>query len=95
MEDDELVEEEAIEVSKTKPIGNDLEDISLESNQMSNIKESKSHPLENVIEETALPSPQRSASNIVRAEKACQTRIWIETRSRTICNRFRPIFHIG
>ncbi|GJU48114.1 hypothetical protein Tco_1217669 [Tanacetum coccineum] len=29
---DELVEEEAIEVSKTKPIGNDLEDISLENN---------------------------------------------------------------
>nr|GEU46107.1 copia protein [Tanacetum cinerariifolium] len=31
LEDDELVEEEAIEVSKTKPIGNDLEDISLEN----------------------------------------------------------------
>ncbi|GJS72225.1 alpha/beta hydrolases superfamily protein [Tanacetum coccineum] len=28
------VKEEAIEVSKTKPIGNDLEDISLENNQM-------------------------------------------------------------
>ncbi|GJY11738.1 retrovirus-related pol polyprotein from transposon TNT 1-94 [Tanacetum coccineum] len=49
LEDDELVEEEASEVSKTKPIGNDLEDISLENNQMANIKESKSHPLENVI----------------------------------------------
>ncbi|GJU29755.1 RNA-directed DNA polymerase, eukaryota [Tanacetum coccineum] len=44
LEDDELVEEEAIEVSKTKPIGNDLED-----NQIVNIKESKTHPLENVI----------------------------------------------
>ncbi|GJY15381.1 retrovirus-related pol polyprotein from transposon TNT 1-94 [Tanacetum coccineum] len=49
LEDDELVEEEAIEVSKRKPIGNDLEDISLENNQIINIKESKSHPLENVI----------------------------------------------
>ncbi|GJT25205.1 zf-CCHC domain-containing protein [Tanacetum coccineum] len=49
LEDNELVEEEAIEVSKTKPIGNDLEDISLENNQIINIKESKSHPLENVI----------------------------------------------
>ncbi|GJW97231.1 hypothetical protein Tco_0179039 [Tanacetum coccineum] len=49
LEDDELVEEEAIEVSKTKPIGNDLEDISLENNQIINIKESKTHPLENVI----------------------------------------------
>ncbi|GKA79856.1 retrovirus-related pol polyprotein from transposon TNT 1-94 [Tanacetum coccineum] len=49
LEDDELVEEEAIKVSKTKPIGNDLEDISLENNQIINIKESKTHPLENVI----------------------------------------------
>ncbi|GJZ04811.1 retrovirus-related pol polyprotein from transposon TNT 1-94 [Tanacetum coccineum] len=49
MEDDELVEEEAIKVSKTKPIGNNLEDISLENNQIVNIKESKTHPLENVI----------------------------------------------
>ncbi|GJR02073.1 retrovirus-related pol polyprotein from transposon TNT 1-94 [Tanacetum coccineum] len=49
LEDDELVEEEAIEVSKTKPIGNNLEDISLENNQIVNIKESKTHPLENVI----------------------------------------------
>ncbi|GJX02484.1 retrovirus-related pol polyprotein from transposon TNT 1-94 [Tanacetum coccineum] len=49
LEDDELVEEEAIEVSKTKPIGNHLEYISLENNQIVNIKESKTHPLENVI----------------------------------------------
>nr|GEW80770.1 hypothetical protein CTI12_AA182560 [Tanacetum cinerariifolium] len=50
LEDDELVEEEAIEVSKTKLIGNDLEEISLENNQIVNIKESKTHPIENVIE---------------------------------------------
>ncbi|GJY34298.1 retrovirus-related pol polyprotein from transposon TNT 1-94 [Tanacetum coccineum] len=49
LEDYELVEVEPIEVSKTKPIGNDLEDISLENNQIVNIKESKTHPLENVI----------------------------------------------
>ncbi|GJT99731.1 hypothetical protein Tco_1110070 [Tanacetum coccineum] len=54
LEDDELVEEEAIEVSKTKPIGNNLEDISLENNQIVNIKESKTHPLENVIGTTHL-----------------------------------------
>ncbi|GJX61994.1 retrovirus-related pol polyprotein from transposon TNT 1-94 [Tanacetum coccineum] len=50
LEDDDLVEEQAIEVSKTKPLGNDLEDKSLENNEIINIKESKSHPLENVIE---------------------------------------------
>ncbi|GJX05703.1 copia protein [Tanacetum coccineum] len=49
LEDDELVEEEATQISKTKPIGNDLEDTSLENNQIVNIKESKTHPLENVI----------------------------------------------
>ncbi|GJT89119.1 copia protein [Tanacetum coccineum] len=43
------VEEEAIEVNKTRPLGNDLEDKSLENNEIINIKESKSHPLDNVI----------------------------------------------
>ncbi|GJZ49243.1 retrovirus-related pol polyprotein from transposon TNT 1-94 [Tanacetum coccineum] len=50
LEDDDLVEEQAIEVSKTKPLGNDLEDKFLENNEIINIKESKIHPLENVIE---------------------------------------------
>ncbi|GJW57251.1 retrovirus-related pol polyprotein from transposon TNT 1-94 [Tanacetum coccineum] len=50
LEDDDLVEEEAIEVSKTRPLGNNLEDKYLENNEIINIKESKSHPLENVIE---------------------------------------------
>ncbi|GJV69802.1 retrovirus-related pol polyprotein from transposon TNT 1-94 [Tanacetum coccineum] len=49
LEDDDLVEEEAIEVNKTKSLGNDLEDKSLENNEIINIKESKSHPLNNVI----------------------------------------------
>ncbi|GKC01826.1 copia protein, partial [Tanacetum coccineum] len=45
------VEEEAIEVNKTRPLGNDVEDKSLENNEIINIKESKSHPLENVIDD--------------------------------------------
>jgi hypothetical protein len=49
LEDDDLVEDEAIEVSKTKPIGNDNEDIHLENNETVNIKESRSHPLDNII----------------------------------------------
>ncbi|GJS12374.1 copia protein [Tanacetum coccineum] len=53
LEDDDLVEEEAIEVSKTRPLGNNLEDKFLENNEIINIKESKSHPLENVI----VPNP--------------------------------------
>ncbi|GJT50006.1 retrovirus-related pol polyprotein from transposon TNT 1-94 [Tanacetum coccineum] len=50
LEEDDLVEEEAIEVSKTRTLGNDIEDKSLENNEIINIKESKSHPLENVID---------------------------------------------
>ncbi|GJS88184.1 hypothetical protein Tco_0770820 [Tanacetum coccineum] len=49
LEDDDLVEEEAIEVNKTRPLDNDLEDKPLENNEIINIKESKSHPLDNVI----------------------------------------------
>ncbi|GJW29891.1 retrovirus-related pol polyprotein from transposon TNT 1-94 [Tanacetum coccineum] len=48
LEDDDLFEEEAIEVNKTRPLGNDVEDKSFKSNEIINIKESKSHPLENV-----------------------------------------------
>nr|GEW46979.1 retrovirus-related Pol polyprotein from transposon TNT 1-94 [Tanacetum cinerariifolium] len=49
LEEDDLVEEEAIEVSKTRTLGNDLEDKSLENNKIINIKELTSHLLENVI----------------------------------------------
>nr|GEU91701.1 copia protein [Tanacetum cinerariifolium] len=49
LEDDDLVKEEAIEVSKTRPLGSNLEDNCLENNEIINIKESKSYPLENVI----------------------------------------------
>ncbi|GJS37500.1 retrovirus-related pol polyprotein from transposon TNT 1-94 [Tanacetum coccineum] len=49
LEEDDLVKEEAIEVNKTKSLGNDLEDKSLEYNEIININESKSHPLDNVI----------------------------------------------
>ncbi|GJY16828.1 retrovirus-related pol polyprotein from transposon TNT 1-94 [Tanacetum coccineum] len=50
LEDDDLVKEEAIEVNKTRSLGNDLEDKSLKNNEIINIKETKSHPLDNVIE---------------------------------------------
>nr|GEV38694.1 hypothetical protein [Tanacetum cinerariifolium] len=49
LEDDDLVEKEAIDFSKTIPLVNYLEDNCLENNEIINIKESKSHPLENVI----------------------------------------------
>ncbi|GKA04085.1 retrovirus-related pol polyprotein from transposon TNT 1-94 [Tanacetum coccineum] len=47
--DDDLVKEVAIEVSGKKNLGNDIEDETLEVNEIVNIKESKDHPLDNVI----------------------------------------------
>nr|GEU49541.1 retrovirus-related Pol polyprotein from transposon TNT 1-94 [Tanacetum cinerariifolium] len=50
LKDEDLIEEEAIGVSKTRPLGNNLKDKCFENNEIINIKESKSHPLENFIE---------------------------------------------
>ncbi|GKE35186.1 hypothetical protein Tco_1454508 [Tanacetum coccineum] len=47
--DDELDEEEAIKVTKKKKLENDIEDETLEIDEVVNIKESRNHPLENVI----------------------------------------------
>ncbi|GKE99635.1 hypothetical protein Tco_0022986 [Tanacetum coccineum] len=66
LEDDDLVKEEAIEVNKTRPLGNDFEDKSLENNEIINIKESKSHPLDNVtknLNQRTLRSQAQDKSN--------------------------------
>ncbi|GJS35652.1 retrovirus-related pol polyprotein from transposon TNT 1-94 [Tanacetum coccineum] len=63
LEDDDLVEEEATKVNKTRPLGNDLEDKSLENNKIINIKESKSHPLENVISNLNIRTLRSQAQN--------------------------------
>ncbi|GJW37631.1 retrovirus-related pol polyprotein from transposon TNT 1-94 [Tanacetum coccineum] len=47
--DDDLDEEEAIKVTKEKNLENDIEDETLEIDEIVNIKESMNHPLENVI----------------------------------------------
>ncbi|GJU84430.1 retrovirus-related pol polyprotein from transposon TNT 1-94 [Tanacetum coccineum] len=47
--DDDLDEEEAIEVTEKKNLENDIEDETLEIDEIVNIKESMNHPLENVI----------------------------------------------
>nr|GEW31933.1 retrovirus-related Pol polyprotein from transposon TNT 1-94 [Tanacetum cinerariifolium] len=48
--DDALDEEEAIKVTEKKNLENDIEDETLEIDEIVNIKESRNHPLENVIE---------------------------------------------
>ncbi|GJT12242.1 retrovirus-related pol polyprotein from transposon TNT 1-94 [Tanacetum coccineum] len=47
--DDDLEEEEAIMVSEKKILENDIEDETLEIDEVVNIKESRNHPLKNVI----------------------------------------------
>ncbi|GKB57054.1 retrovirus-related pol polyprotein from transposon TNT 1-94, partial [Tanacetum coccineum] len=47
--DDDLDEEEEIKVTKKKNLENDIEDETLEIDEIVNIKESMNHPLENVI----------------------------------------------
>ncbi|GKC36174.1 hypothetical protein Tco_1048558 [Tanacetum coccineum] len=47
--DDDLDKEEAIKVSEKKILENDIEDETLEIDEVVNIKESRNHPLENVI----------------------------------------------
>nr|GEV15753.1 hypothetical protein [Tanacetum cinerariifolium] len=47
--DDDLDEEEAIKVTKKKNLENEIEDETLEIDEIVNIKESRNHPLKNVI----------------------------------------------
>ncbi|GKA72721.1 retrovirus-related pol polyprotein from transposon TNT 1-94 [Tanacetum coccineum] len=47
--DDDLDKEEAIKVTEKKNLENDIEDETLEIDEIVNIKESRNHPLENVI----------------------------------------------
>ncbi|GJZ19357.1 retrovirus-related pol polyprotein from transposon TNT 1-94 [Tanacetum coccineum] len=47
--DDNLDEEEVIKVTEKKNLENDIEDETLEIDEIVNIKESRNHPLENVI----------------------------------------------
>nr|GEW21673.1 hypothetical protein [Tanacetum cinerariifolium] len=47
--DDDLDEEEAIKVTEKKNLKNDIEDETLEINEIVNVKESRNHPLEYVI----------------------------------------------
>ncbi|GJY33301.1 hypothetical protein Tco_0417770 [Tanacetum coccineum] len=47
--DDDLDEEEAIKVIEKKSLENDIEEETLEIDEVVNIKESRNHPLENVI----------------------------------------------
>ncbi|GJW51010.1 retrovirus-related pol polyprotein from transposon TNT 1-94 [Tanacetum coccineum] len=65
--DDDLDEEESIKVTEKKNLENDIEDETLEIDEIVNIKESRNHPLENVIEnlnQRTLRSQAQNQSNI-------------------------------
>nr|GEV81297.1 retrotransposon protein [Tanacetum cinerariifolium] len=46
---DDLDEDDAVKVTKKKVLDNDIEDETLEVDEVVNIKESKNHPLGNII----------------------------------------------
>ncbi|GJR54777.1 hypothetical protein Tco_1405298 [Tanacetum coccineum] len=69
LEDDDLVKEEAIKVNKTRPLGKDVEDKSLEHNEIINVKESKSHPLLNVIEPKNINEALKDESWVVSMQE--------------------------
>ncbi|GJW27334.1 hypothetical protein Tco_0041145 [Tanacetum coccineum] len=65
--DDDLDEYEAIKVTKKKNLENDIEDETLEVDEIVNIKESKNHPLGNVIgnlNQRTLRSQAQNQSNL-------------------------------
>ncbi|GJW72620.1 retrovirus-related pol polyprotein from transposon TNT 1-94 [Tanacetum coccineum] len=64
--DDDLDEEEAIRATEKKNLENDVEDETLEIDEVVNIKESMNHPLENIIEnlnQRTLRSQAQNQSN--------------------------------
>ncbi|GKE45858.1 retrovirus-related pol polyprotein from transposon TNT 1-94 [Tanacetum coccineum] len=65
--DYDLDEEEAIKVTENKKLKNDIEDETLEIDEIVNIKESRNHPLENVIgnlNQRTLRSQAQNQSNL-------------------------------
>ncbi|GJS89348.1 retrovirus-related pol polyprotein from transposon TNT 1-94 [Tanacetum coccineum] len=67
MVDDDLDEEETIEVTEKKNLENDIEDETLEIDEIVNIKESRNNPLENVIgnlNQRTLRSQAQNQSNL-------------------------------
>ncbi|GJU84144.1 retrovirus-related pol polyprotein from transposon TNT 1-94 [Tanacetum coccineum] len=64
--DDDLDEEEAIKATEKKNLENDIEDETLEIDEIVNIKESRNHPLENVtgnLNQRSLRSQAQNQSN--------------------------------
>ncbi|GJZ86025.1 retrovirus-related pol polyprotein from transposon TNT 1-94 [Tanacetum coccineum] len=61
--DDDLDEEEAIKVTKKKNLENDIEDETLEIDEVVNVKESRNHPLENIIGNLNQRTLRSQASN--------------------------------
>nr|GEU90374.1 hypothetical protein [Tanacetum cinerariifolium] len=68
LEDDDLVEEEAIKISEKKPLGNGVEGEFLENDEIVNIKESKSHPFKNRqanLSRSSIEAENRDVANVV------------------------------
>nr|GEV86450.1 copia protein [Tanacetum cinerariifolium] len=67
--DDDLDKEEAIKVTEKKNLENDIEDETLEIDEIVNIKESMNHPLENVIGKLNQRTLRSQAQNLKMLKK--------------------------
>nr|GEX69462.1 hypothetical protein CTI12_AA182560 [Tanacetum cinerariifolium] len=82
--DDDLDEEEEIKVTEKKNLENDIEDETLEIDEIVNIKESRNHPLENVIgnlNQRTLRSQAQNQSKMTLEEELRYTKSYILTIS--------------
>nr|GEV55945.1 retrovirus-related Pol polyprotein from transposon TNT 1-94 [Tanacetum cinerariifolium] len=66
--DDDLDEDQAVNAAKKEVFENDIEDETLEVDEITNIKESKNHPLENVIENLNQRALRSQSQNQTRLE---------------------------
>nr|GEU97002.1 hypothetical protein [Tanacetum cinerariifolium] len=82
--DDDLDEEEAFKVTEKKNIENDIDDETLEIEEIVNIKESRNHPLENVIGNLNQRTLRSQAQN---------QNIIFGSTCQDMCDEFAKIMH--
>nr|GEX77485.1 copia protein [Tanacetum cinerariifolium] len=90
--DDDLDEEEAIKVTKKKNLENDIEDETLEINEVVNIKESRNYPLENLIgnlnQRTLRSQAQNQRTKWVYRNKLDKNDIFSRNKARLVAQGY-------
>nr|GEY40384.1 retrovirus-related Pol polyprotein from transposon TNT 1-94 [Tanacetum cinerariifolium] len=97
--DNDLDEEEAIKVTEKKNIENNIDDETLEINEIVNIKESKNHPLDNVIgnlnQRTLRSQSQNQRTKLVHRNKLDENGIVSRNKARLVAQDVKSAFLNG